>query len=94
MDLYLYFDFVCFDLGVEGVTVSPGYAYERAPDQKHFLNREKTKKLFRDIFKKGAGRRWRFSQSSLFLDFLAGNQSYQCTPWGNPTRNIFGWQRP
>ena len=89
-----YFDFVCFDLGVEGVTVSPGYAYERAPDQKHFLNREKTKKLFRDIFKKGAGRRWRFSQSSLFLDFLAGNQSYQCTPWGNPTRNIFGWQRP
>ena len=89
-----YFDFVCFDLGVEGVTVSPGYAYERAPDQKHFLKREKTKQLFRDIFSKGVGRKWRFSQSSLFLDFLAGNQSYQCTPWGNPTRNIFGWQRP
>jgi hopanoid biosynthesis associated radical SAM protein HpnH len=89
-----YLDFVCFDLGVEGVTVSPGYAYERAPDQKHFLKREKTKQLFRDIFSKGVGRKWRFSQSSLFLDFLAGNQSYQCTPWGNPTRNIFGWQRP
>ena len=89
-----YFDFVCFDLGVEGVTVSPGYAYERAPNQKHFLKREKTKQLFRDIFSKGIGRKWRFSQSSLFLDFLAGNQSYKCTPWGNPTRNVFGWQRP
>jgi hopanoid biosynthesis associated radical SAM protein HpnH len=89
-----YFDFVCHDLGVEGITVSPGYAYERAPDQEHFLNREKTKKLFRSVFKKGAEHKWRFSQSSLFLDFLAGNQSYHCTPWGNPTRNVFGWQRP
>ena len=89
-----YFDFVSHDLGVEGITVSPGYAYERAPDQDHFLNREKTKLLFRDVFAKGKGRKWRFSQSSLFLDFLAGNQSYHCTPWGNPTRNVFGWQRP
>jgi len=89
-----FFDFVRFDLNVEGITVSPGYAYERAPDQKHFLNREKTKKLFREVFAKGKERRWKFSQSSLFLDFLAGNQGYRCTPWGNPTRNIFGWQRP
>ncbi len=81
-------------LGVEGITVSPGYAYERAPDQEHFLNRRKTKLLFRDIFRRGKGRKWRFSQSTLFLDFLAGNQEYRCTPWGNPTRNIFGWQRP
>jgi hopanoid biosynthesis associated radical SAM protein HpnH len=81
--------------GVDGITVSPGYAYERAPDQAHFLNRRKTKELFRDIFKRGNGaKRWSFSQSSLFLDFLAGNQSYHCTPWGNPTRNYFGWQRP
>ncbi len=87
-------DFACGDLGVEGVTISPGYAYERAPDQEHFLAREKTKQLFRDVFKLGKGRNWKFSQSSLFLDFLAGNQSYQCTPWGNPTRNVFGWQRP
>ncbi len=81
-------------LGVEGITVSPGYAYERAPDQGHFLTRQQTKRLFRDIFRRGKGRRWRFSQSTLFLDFLAGNQDYRCTPWGNPTRNIFGWQRP
>ncbi len=82
-------------LGVDGITVSPGYAYERAPDQHHFLHREKTKELFRDIFRRGhGGRDWSFNQSSFFLDFLAGNQSYHCTPWGNPTRNFFGWQRP
>ena len=89
-----FFDFVTDDLGVEGITVSPGYAYERAPDQEHFLNRTKTKQLFRDIFKLQGKVKWRFSQSVLFMDFLAGNQQYHCTPWGNPTRNIFGWQRP
>jgi len=82
-------------MGIDGITVSPGYAYERAPDQQHFLNRDRTKNLFRDIFRLGqGGKKWAFSQSSLFLDFLAGNQSYHCTPWGNPTRTIFGWQRP
>ncbi len=80
--------------GVDGITVSPGYAYERAPDQTHFLNRRKTKELFRNIFRHQGGAKWSFSQSSLFLDFLAGNQNYRCTPWGNPTRNYFGWQRP
>ena len=89
-----FFDFASQNLEVEGITVSPGYAYERAPDQEHFLNREKTKNLFRDVIRFGKGRKWRFSQSSLFLDFLAGNQSYKCTPWGNPTRNVFGWQKP
>ncbi len=82
------------ELEVEGVTISPGYAYERAPDQAHFLSRRKTKQLFRDIFRVGKGRKWTLSHSTLYLDFLAGNQSYRCTPWGNPTRNIFGWQRP
>ena len=89
-----FFDFASQNLEVEGITVSPGYAYERAPDQEHFLNREKTKNLFRNVFRFGKKRKWRFSQSSLFLDFLAGNQSYKCTPWGNPTRNVFGWQKP
>ncbi len=89
-----FFDTVT-ELGVDGITVSPGYAYERAPDQQHFLNRQRTKTLFRDIFRKGrGGRKWAFNQSGLFLDFLAGNQTYQCTPWGNPTRNVFGWQKP
>ena len=92
-DVAAYLDYVR-DLGVEGVTISPGYAYERAPDQEHFLNRRRTKELFREVFRRGKGRRWRFSQSSLFLDFLAGNQNYRCTPWSNPTRNVFGWQRP
>ena len=76
------------------MSISPGYAYERAPDQEHFLNRRKTKELFRDIFARGKGKRWTFVHSGLFLDFLAGNQTYHCTPWGMPTRNIFGWQKP
>jgi hopanoid biosynthesis associated radical SAM protein HpnH len=81
-------------IGIDGIMVSPGYAYERAPDQAHFLNRQKTKQLFRDIFRRGKGKGWGFNQSPMFLDFLAGNQTYHCTPWGNPTRNYFGWQRP
>jgi hopanoid biosynthesis associated radical SAM protein HpnH len=81
-------------MGVDGVMISPGYAYERAPDRDHFLNRQKAKQLFRDIFRLGRGKGWKFNQSSLFLDFLAGNQRYVCTPWGKPTRNVFGWQRP
>jgi hopanoid biosynthesis associated radical SAM protein HpnH len=85
-------------MGVDGISVSPGYAYERAPDQQHFLNRRRTKELFRGIFarqgKSQGKRKWSFNQSSMFLDFLAGNQSFHCTPWGNPTRNYFGWQRP
>ena len=89
-----FFDFVCDDLVVEGITVSPGYAYERAPMQEAFLSRERTKNLFRDLLKLDSARKWRFSQSTLFLDFLAGNQSYRCTPWGNPTRNVLGWQKP
>ena len=90
-----FFDFCMKELEVEGITVSPGYAYERASDQEHFLARQNTKELFRNIFRLGrGGKEWRFSQSTLFLDFLAGNQNYHCTPWGNPTRNIFGWQKP
>src|ERR1700744_730363 len=85
-------------MGVDGISVSPGYAYERAPDQQHFLNRSKTKELFRGIFRRqGKGtwkKKWSFNQSSMFLDFLAGNQTFHCTPWGNPTRPYFGWQRP
>jgi hopanoid biosynthesis associated radical SAM protein HpnH len=91
--------YILADNDNEGVMTSPGYAYERAPDQEHFLNRTRTKELFRAIFQRGKeskkrGKKWKFTQSPLFLDFLAGNQTYACTPWGNPTRNVFGWQRP
>jgi len=88
-----FFDYA-MTLGVEGITVSPGYAYERAPEQEYFLNRQETKNLFRDVLRRGKGKNWIFNQSTLYLDFLAGNQEYECTPWGNPTRNVFGWQRP
>ncbi|MEM6536513.1 MAG: adenosyl-hopene transferase HpnH [Pseudomonadota bacterium] len=83
------------DLNV-GISISPGYAYERAEDKEHFLSREKTKNLFRDVFRyaKEHGKKWSLSHSSLFLNFLAGNEEYHCTPWGSPTRNVFGWQKP
>ncbi len=90
-----FFDFA-MDLGIEGIMISPGYSYGKAPRQDVFLNRRESKKLFREVFRRGKGRRrkWAFNQSSLFLDFLAGNQNYRCTAWSNPTCNIFGWQKP
>lgn len=81
------------DLGVEGMMISPGYSYSKAPDQDHFLARQQTIGLFRRILGRGK-RRWRFNQTPLFLQFLQGNFDLECTPWGNPTYNLFGWQRP
>src|SRR2546423_2411966 len=81
------------EMGV-GVSISPGYAYERAPDQQHFLARKNTKELFPKGFALGKGKGWQLMHSGMFLDFLAGNQEAHCTPWGMPTRNIFGWQKP
>ena len=88
-----YFD-TMEQLGVE-ITLSPGYAYERAADQQHFLTRERTRNFFRDVFRRGdGGKAWTFTNSPLFLDFLAGNQTYECTPWSMPLRTVFGWQKP
>lgn len=84
----------CNELGVEGATIAPGFSYEHAPQQDIFIKMRDSKQLFRDVFKLGRGRKWQLNHSSLYLDFLAGNQSYNCTPWGNPTRNVFGWQKP
>ncbi|HXM94003.1 MAG TPA: adenosyl-hopene transferase HpnH [Candidatus Dormibacteraeota bacterium] len=80
-------------LGVEGMMLSPGYSYDKAPDQKHFLGRARTRRLFRAIL---ANRKssWQFNQSPLFLEFLMGKRNYACTPWGMPTYNVFGWQKP
>jgi hopanoid biosynthesis associated radical SAM protein HpnH len=84
----------CNKLGVEGATIAPGFSYEHAPKQDIFIKMRESKQLFRNVFKLGRGRKWKLNHSSLYLDFLAGNQSYNCTPWGNPTRNVFGWQKP
>ncbi|MDG2291207.1 MAG: adenosyl-hopene transferase HpnH [Phycisphaerales bacterium] len=81
------------DVGVEGMMVSPGYAYDKAPNQTSFLHRDNTNNLFEMILS-NRKKRWKFNQSPLFLEFLMGNRDYECTPWGNPTYNIFGWQRP
>ncbi len=80
-------------LGVEGMMMSPGYSYSHAPDQQHFLHRDRTRALFSKIFG-NPKKEWKFNQSPLFLEFLMGRQDYECTPWGNPTFNIFGWQKP
>lgn len=81
------------DLGVEGMMVSPGYSYPKAPDQEHFLQRQRTRELFRAIFHRPK-KSWRFNQTALFVRFLIGEEDFECTPWGNPTFNIFGWQKP
>ncbi len=81
------------DLGVEGMMISPGYSYHKAPDQKNFLKRHRTRELFAKLLG-NRKRDWRFNQSPLFLEFLMGKREYQCTPWGNPTYNVFGWQKP
>jgi hopanoid biosynthesis associated radical SAM protein HpnH len=81
------------DLDVEGMTISPGYSYDKAPDQGNFLGRERTKALFKQILEHRKPR-WKFNQSPLFLQFLMGKQDFECTPWGNPLFNMFGWQRP
>jgi hopanoid biosynthesis associated radical SAM protein HpnH len=90
--MQMFFDEM-MDLGVEGMMVSPGYSYSKAPDQEHFLRRQKTHELFRKMLEEPK-RRWKFNQSPLFLKFLMGKQDFECTPWGNPTFNVFGWQRP
>jgi hopanoid biosynthesis associated radical SAM protein HpnH len=81
------------DLGVEGMMLSPGYTYEKAPDQDHFLSKKKTRRLFRQILS-NRRQEWRFNMSPLFLEYLMGRREYKCTPWGMPTYNIFGWQKP
>lgn len=82
------------DLGVGGITVAPGFNYEKAKKQDLFMERSSSKVLFRDIFKNANGHKPRFNHTQFYLDFLAGNRTYQCTPWGNPTRSVLGWQRP
>ena len=81
------------ELGVEGMMISPGYSYQKAPDQEHFLRRAQSHRLFARMLE-SPNRAWRFNQSPLFLQFLMGKRDFECTPWGNPTYNMFGWQRP
>jgi len=89
------FDFL-ETLNLDGMMVSPGYSYEWAPDQEHFLKREQTKALFREILApwKTGKKRWNFNHNPLFLDFLMGEKDYDCTPWGSPSYSVLGWQKP
>jgi len=87
-------DFLNDELGVDGMMVSPAYAYWKAPDQDHFPGVEETRRLFRGAFAGGRRRRWRLNHTPLYLDFLEGKVDLQCTAWGIPCYSIFGWQRP
>jgi hopanoid biosynthesis associated radical SAM protein HpnH len=87
-------DYLNDELGVDNMQISPGYAYEKAPDQEHFLGVEQTRALFRAAFADGRRRRWRLNHSPLFLDFLEGKRDFACTPWGIPSYSLLGWQRP
>lgn len=100
-EFHEFFDFLMDELKTDGIMISPGYAYQKAPDQEHFLRLEKSRELFRRILRPTADKvsperraRWKFNQSPFFMDFLTGEKDYQCTPWGSPCRNVFGWQRP
>lgn len=92
-NLASFFHFLC-GLGIEGITVAPAFDYADAADKSIFLDRATTVAWFRQLLEKHAASSWRFNHSPLYLDFLAGGQDYPCTPWGNPTRNLFGWQTP
>ena len=87
-------NFLNDDLGVDHMMISPAYAYEKAPDQEHFLGVEETRELFRKAFGDGRRKKWRLNHSPLFLDFLEGKVDYSCTAWGIPSYSLFGWQRP
>jgi hopanoid biosynthesis associated radical SAM protein HpnH len=87
-------DFLNDELEVDEMMISPAYAYEKAPDQEHFLGVEQTRNLFKAVFADGGRRRWRLNHSPLFLDFLEGKVDFECTPWGIPSYSLFGWQRP
>jgi hopanoid biosynthesis associated radical SAM protein HpnH len=81
------------ELGVEGMMLSPGYSYDKAPDQSHFLGKARTRRLFNAILSNRKSS-WTFNLSPLFLEYLMGKREYSCTPWGMPTFNLFGWQKP
>ena len=87
-------DFLNDDLKVDGMMISPAYAYWKAPDQDHFLGVEQTRRVFKEVFDGGTRKKWRLNHSPLYLDFLEGKVDYECTPWGIPSYSVFGWQRP
>ncbi|MBV8245379.1 MAG: adenosyl-hopene transferase HpnH [Candidatus Eremiobacteraeota bacterium] len=87
-------DYLNDELKVDMMQISPAYAYEKAPDQEHFLGVERTREIFREAFSGGNRDRWRLNHSPVYLDFLEGKTDFECTPWGIPCYTVFGWQRP
>lgn len=92
-DLHRFFDDMT-KLGIDGMMISPGYSYAKAPVQDRFLKRRETRQLFQKVLAPAKKKKWVFNHSPFYLDFLTGQREYECTPWGNPNYTIFGWQRP
>ncbi|HEY0558684.1 MAG TPA: adenosyl-hopene transferase HpnH [Frankiaceae bacterium] len=87
-------DYLNDDLGVDNMQISPGYAYEKAPDQEHWLGVEETRELFKKAFDDGRRKKWRLNHSPIFLDFLEGKRDLNCTAWAIPSYSLLGWQKP
>jgi hopanoid biosynthesis associated radical SAM protein HpnH len=87
-------DFLNDELKVDAMMISPGYGYDAAPDQEHFLASAQTRALFAQVFADRRRKHWRLNHSPLFLDFLEGKVDFECTPWGIPCYSLLGWQRP
>ncbi|MHB8230308.1 MAG: adenosyl-hopene transferase HpnH [Vulcanimicrobiaceae bacterium] len=87
-------DYLNDELQVDMMQISPAYAYQKAPDQEHFLGVKRTREIFRAAFAGGKRKGWRLNHSPLYLDFLEGKVDFECTPWGIPCYTVFGWQRP
>jgi hopanoid biosynthesis associated radical SAM protein HpnH len=87
-------DYLNDELEVDNMQISPGYAYQKAPDQDHFLGVTQTRELFAKAFADGRRKKWRLNHSPLFLDFVEGKKDFECTPWGIPSYSLLGWQKP
>lgn len=92
-DLHKFFDEM-MAAQVDGMMISPGYSYEKAPVQDKFLKRNQTVQFFREVLEPADQKKWIFNHSPFYLDFLKGEKNYECTPWGNPNYSVFGWQKP
>ncbi|GAH52638.1 unnamed protein product, partial [marine sediment metagenome] len=79
-------------MGVEGLMVSPGYAYEDVSDRELFLQRQESIAVFRKALDASKG--FPFYNNPLYLDFLRGERQYDCAAWTTPTYTTLGWRKP
>ena len=79
-------------MNIEGLMVSPGYAYKDAPDQELFLERQESINVFRRVLDPAHG--FPFYNNPLYLDFLRGERTFDCAAWTTVTYTVLGWRLP